>query len=91
MDSLGFKICKFQEGKSHVYIAHLRQDCHNLKLGIFVLRYRIILNRFNTVTLASSRSMLPDDGDHTETCWSYFNFNADFNTTLKTILLCISW
>jgi len=19
--------------------------------------------------------MLPDDGDHTETCWIYFNFN----------------
>ena len=28
---------------------------------------------FNTVTLASSHSTLPDDGDHTETCWSYCN------------------
>jgi len=27
--------------------------------------------------------MLPDDGDHNETCWSYFNFNANFNTPLK--------
>ena len=30
---------------------------------------------FNTVTLASSHSMLPDDGDHTETFWSCFNVN----------------
>jgi len=25
------------------------------------------------VTLASSNSMLPDDGDYTKTCWSCFN------------------
>jgi len=35
---------------------------------------------YNTVTLASSHSMLPDDGDHTKTCWSYFNFNVNFST-----------
>ena len=34
-------------------------------------------------------SRLPDDGDHTETCWRYCNFNVNFDTTLKTILLCI--
>jgi len=28
---------------------------------------------FNTVTLASSQSTLPGDGDHTETYWSSFN------------------
>jgi hypothetical protein len=33
------------------------------------------------VTLASSNSALPDDGDYTETCWSCFN--VDFNTPLK--------
>ena len=37
---------------------------------------------FNTVTLASSNSTLHDDGDHTETCWSYFNFNVNCNTPL---------
>ena len=36
-------------------------------------------------------STLPDDGDHTEICWSYCTFNVNFNTPLKTILLCISW
>jgi hypothetical protein len=33
------------------------------------------------VTLASSNSALPDDGDYTETCWSCFNVN--FNTPFK--------
>ena len=32
--------------------------------------------------------MLLGDGDHTETCWSWFN--ANFNTLLKAILLCFS-
>jgi hypothetical protein len=27
------------------------------------------------VTLASTYSALPDDGDYTETCWSCFNVN----------------
>ena len=26
-----------------------------------------------------------DGGDHTETCWSYCNFNLNFNILLKTI------
>jgi len=38
------------------------------------------MNCFNTVTLASSHSTLPDDGDHTETCWICFNVN--FNIPL---------
>jgi len=42
-----------------------------------------------TVTLASSNSALPDDGDYTETCWSCFHVN--FNTHLKAILLAIGW
>ena len=29
-----------------------------------------LTKRFNSVTLASSYNTLPDDGDHTETCWS---------------------
>jgi hypothetical protein len=34
-----------------------------------------------TITLASSNSALPDDGDYTETCRSCFNVN--FNILLK--------
>ena len=41
------------------------------------------------VTLASSNSALPDDGDYIETCWSCFN--ADFNIPFKAIFLCIIW
>jgi hypothetical protein len=37
-----------------------------------------------TVTLASSSSVLPDDGDYTETCWSCFNVN--FNTPFKKLV-----
>jgi len=33
------------------------------------------------VTLASSNSALPDDGDYTETCWCCCNVN--FNTPFK--------
>jgi len=36
------------------------------------------LTVLTTVTLASSISALPDDGDRTETCWSCFDVN--FNT-----------
>jgi hypothetical protein len=32
--------------------------------------------------------LLPNGGDHTETCWSCFNVN--FNTAFKAILLCVS-
>ena len=42
-----------------------------------------------TVTLASSYSALPDDGDYIETCWSCFNVN--FDIPFKAVLLCISW
>jgi len=48
---------------------------------LYVKKNRLLLNScFNTVTLASSYSALPDDGDHTETCWSIFNpLNAELN------------
>jgi hypothetical protein len=39
------------------------------------------LTVLTNVTLASSDSKLPDDGDYTETCWSCFNVN--FNTPCK--------
>jgi hypothetical protein len=46
-----------------------------------------------TVTLASMNNALPDDGDCTETCQSYFNvnFNVNFKIVFKTVHLCISW
>jgi hypothetical protein len=47
----------------------------------------ILIDCFNTVTLASSYSALPDDGDHTETYWSCFSIN--FNTPFKAVLC--SW
>ena len=47
----------------------------------------MLTNCFNTVTLASSHSTLPDDGDHTETCWSYCNFNVNCNNPIKNSLL----
>jgi len=47
------------------------------------------LTLFTTLTLASSNSALPDEGDYTETCRSCFNVN--FNTPFKSVLLCISW
>jgi hypothetical protein len=36
------------------------------------------------VTLASSNSALPDDGDYPATCWSCFNVN--FNTPFKKLM-----
>jgi len=42
------------------------------------------LTVLTTVTLARSNSALPDDGDHTETCWSCFNVN--FNTPFKKLV-----
>jgi len=40
------------------------------------------LTVLTNVTLASSNSTLPDDGDYTKTCWSCFNVNV--NTPYKT-------
>jgi hypothetical protein len=39
------------------------------------------LTFLTNVTLASSNSALPEDGDYTETRWSCFNVN--FNTSFK--------
>jgi len=38
-------------------------------------------------------SVLPDDGDYTETCRSCFNvnFNVNFKIVFKTIQLCVGW
>ena len=56
-------------------------------------RQCILIHYFNKITLASSNSALPDDGDYTETCWSRFNvnFNVNFKIVFKIIQLCISW
>ena len=41
----------------------------------------ILIYCFNIVTLASSYSALPDDGDYADKCWSCFNVN--FNKPFK--------
>jgi len=48
-----------------------------------------MLSTVKTVTLGSSHSALPDDGEYTGTCWSCFNVN--FNSPFKEIILYISW
>jgi len=40
------------------------------------------LTVLTTVTLASSNSALPDDGDYCETCWSCSNVNCNVNSKL---------
>ena len=49
--------------------------CYQVLVGV------CLLHCSKLVTLASSYSALPDDGDYTETCWSCFNvnFNTPFN------------
>jgi hypothetical protein len=64
---------------------HHHQGAHYMSL--LKLQF-ILIDCFNIVTLASSYSALPDDGDYTETCWSCFNVN--FNTPFKAIFLCVS-
>jgi hypothetical protein len=46
------------------------------------------LTVLTNVTLASSNSALPDDGDYAETCWSCFNvnFSVNFKIVFKTFL-----
>ena len=52
-----------------------------LKISVVVYSYILCCYiSFNTVTLASSHSTLPDGGDHTETCWSCCNCNVNFGT-----------
>jgi hypothetical protein len=59
----------------------------------FHISTRLYFTVLTTVTLASSNTALPDDGDGTETCRSCFNvnFNVNFKIFFKKILLRISW
>jgi len=43
--------------------------------------FKGLIDCFNKCNLQSSNSALSDDGDYTETWWSYFNvnFNTPFN------------
>jgi len=52
-----------------------------------VLKFPLKLQQLQHVSVrspssGSSHSTLPVDGDHTKTCWSYCNFNGNFNTPL---------
>jgi len=42
------------------------------------------LTVLTNVSLASTNSALPEDGDYMETCWSCFNVN--FNTPFKKLV-----
>ena len=70
----------------------LKLQCYNIWLNyIIVVNLAVWMQphrQINIATLSRSHSRLPDYGDHTETCWSYRNFNVNFNTPLKTSLLC---
>jgi len=55
-----------------------------------MLKHLVKTKCFNIVTLASSHSTLPDDGDHTETFLSCCNFNVNFNQCLNTVTLASS-
>ena len=53
---------------------HHHQGAHYLTL----LKLRLLKQLktlLKNVTLASSNSALPEDGDYTETCWNCFNVN----------------
>jgi hypothetical protein len=63
-----------------------QENCFKRSIKIYIRTAPTVLT---TVTLASSYSALPDDGDYTETCWNCFDIN--FNTSFKAIQLCISW
>ena len=47
----------------------------------------ILIYCFNIVTLASSYSALPDDGDYADTRWSCFNVN--FNKPFKNVFASV--
>jgi len=59
-----------------------RETCADGTYFTNILR-TMLKHCFSTVSLTRSHNTLPDDGDHTETCWSYINFNVHFNTLLK--------
>jgi hypothetical protein len=46
----------------------------------------ILLTVLSNVTLASTNSALPEDGDYTETCWSCFS--VILILLLKTLFIC---
>ena len=66
---------------------HHHQGPDNICSHATRLTTPMYFNCFNIVTLASSYSALPDDGDYTETCWSCFNvnFNSPFKKTCASV------
>jgi hypothetical protein len=50
---------------------------------------RILIDCFNIVTLASTNSDLPDDGDYTKTFWICFivNFNTPFKKLVHLLVI----
>jgi hypothetical protein len=58
-------------------------------LETFYVNFNVNL-QLTTVTLASSNSAPPDDGDYTEKCWSLFMSNFNVNLQLTTLTLASS-
>jgi hypothetical protein len=68
-------VMEVQQYKSIAYMQPHHQINHNNVFYLTVL---------TNVTLASSNSALPEDGDYTKTSWICFNVN--FNTTFKKLV-----
>jgi len=66
-----------------------QENCCQKSIKICI-KITLAPTRFGVITIIRERA-LPDDGDHTETCLSSCNINVNFNTTLETIPLCVSW
>jgi len=74
-------------------VSLLKLQCYNIWLKyITVVNLAVWLHMLSgpcwSMSAALSgtiHSTLPDDCDHTEACWSFCNFNLDFNTPLRTV------
>ena len=63
---------------------HHHQGARYLSLlELHLLKQSIKIVKLTNVTLASSNSALPEDGDHTDTCW---RCNVNFNTHFKKLV-----
>jgi len=74
-------------------VSLLMLQCYNIWLKyIIVVNLAVWLHMLSgpcwcmsAALFGTAHSTLLDDGDHIETCCSYFNFNENFNTPLKTM------
>jgi hypothetical protein len=72
--------CKFYFSQSYRAYLILLKFLHQLMHKFFKGCIKTYINHLNftvltNITLGSSNSALPEDGDYTGTCWSCFNVN----------------